>query len=86
MFEKVQKLLRETRLFGSNYLVLQLEKMYIVFVAISVLYKIYDYTKKYTKSTIGYMNYMLYEDAIIIRVMRRIVFQSVFYVNFAVTG
>ena len=32
----------------------------------SVLYKIYDHTKNYTKSTICYTNYMLYEDAIII--------------------
>ena len=51
----------------------------------SVLYKIYDYTKNYTKSTICYRNYMLCEDAIIIRVIRKIAFQS-FYVDFAVTG
>ena len=40
--------------------------------SVSVLYKIYDYAK----STIFYTNYMLYEDAIIIWVIRRIVFQS----------
>ena len=51
-------------------------------VLVSVLYKIYDYTK----STICYTNYMLYEDAaIIIRVTRRIAFQP-FCVDFAVTG
>ena len=43
-----------------------------------------DYTKNYTKPTIFYTNYMLYEDAIIIRVIRRIVFQS-FCVDFPVT-
>ena len=36
---------------------------------------VYDYTKNYTKSTICYTNYMLYEDAIIIQVIRRIAFQ-----------
>ena len=47
----------------------------------SVLYKIYDYTKNYTKSTIFYTNYMLYEDAITVRVLRRISF-SVFLRRF----
>ena len=42
----------------------------------SVLYKIYAYTKNHTKPTIFYTNYMMYEDDIITRVIRRIVFQS----------
>ena len=45
------------------------------FVYSSVLYKIHDYTKNYPNSTIFYTDYMLYEDAITIRVLRRIVFQ-----------
>ena len=48
----------------------------------SVLYKIYEYTKNYTKPIIFYTNYMLYDDAIIIRVIWRIDFQS-FCVDFA---
>ena len=55
------------------------------FLRTSVLYKIYDYMKTYTKSTIWYTHYTLYEDAMIIRVIRRIVFQSL-YVDFALTG
>ena len=50
----------------------------------NVLYTIYDHTKKSTKPTIFYTNYMLYEDAIYIRVIRRIVFQS-FCIDFPVT-
>ena len=52
------------------------------FLRTSVLYKIYDYMKTYTKSTIWYTHYTLYEDAMIIRVIRRIAFQS-FYLDFA---
>ena len=48
----------------------------------SVLYTIYGYAKNYTKPTIFYTNYMLYEDAIIIRVIRRKSF-SVFFRRFS---
>ena len=51
---------------------------------VSVLCTIYDYTKSYTKSACCYTIYMLYGDAIIIRVLQRIAFQQ-FCVDFPVT-